>query len=214
MIFGNDEKKHNYLSPFAKYNIKVNGINFVSVYNYYVYTKFKGSSDMFLKGIPTINNERVLMQISNSRQNKIILNWDSAKYDIMKRGYLMLFEQHTSAKSSFADLYADSYNYNIPSFTYWGYSGLNKMNSLLLELRILYGYTKPICVHSIAISNEQKPLETKKHSLTTHEKSPDNINNDDILLLYLSKIELENTNKINNIDIQDDINILNCLNED
>ena len=140
MIFGNEEGEHSYLSPFSKHSIRENGVVFSSVYNYYVYRKFNNLNAVQLKSMASILQERVLIQLSNSRTNRIVPNWNDVKYDVMKRGFMLKFEQHPALKKKFEKLEHLDYKYNIPSFTYWGYNGDNKLNELLCELRMYYGF--------------------------------------------------------------------------
>ena len=113
MIFGNEGGENSYLSPFSRHSIRENGVVFSSVYNYYLYRKFNNLNASQLKSMASLQQERVLMQLSNSRTNKIVPNWDAVKYDVMKRGFMLKFEQYPALKKKFEKLDHLIYKYNI-----------------------------------------------------------------------------------------------------
>ena len=184
MIFGNEEGEHSYLSPFSRHSIRENGVVFSSVYNYYVYRKFNNLNAVQLKSLSLLPQERVLMQQSNSRTNRVVPNWDVVKYDVMKRGFMLKFEQHPVLKKKFEKLEHLEYKYNVPSFTYWGYTGDNKLNELLGELRMYYGF-QYLEVDQQEQLQEQLQPDPQPEQLQPDPQPEDNIDNNSALLLML-----------------------------
>ena len=204
MIFGNEESEYSYLSPFSKHNIRENGVVFSSVYNYYLYRKFNNINATRLKIMTSIQQERVLMQISNNRTNRIVTNWDAVKYNIMKRGFMLKFEQHPVLLKKFEKLDYSDYKYNIPSFSYWGYTGKNKLCELLCELRMEYGF---------------QLFETKNHSHLIHEEYNIGLlqielaDEENIVQLQISNKEDENTTQLQISSEEDNVEQLQLSNE-
>ena len=154
MFFSDGNGQYSYLSPFSEHPITEKGVEFKSVYHYYVYNKFILTDPYWAKASMKIESMRKLIQIGNSRRHRIIPCWDSKKYDIMKKGYESKFQQHKDIKQKLIDLKESNLKYNAqPEFKYWSCYGKNMLGQLLMELKNKY---------SKESAPEPKPVPVKK----------------------------------------------------
>jgi ribA/ribD-fused uncharacterized protein len=142
MFFNDGNGQTSYLSPFSKHPITEKGLKFQSVYHYYTFNKFNKFKPIDpQRAAASLNSKttKILIQIGNSRRHRIIPDWDSKKYGIMKRGYELKFQQHKDIKQGLIDLQAPELKYTAqPMFKYWGCYGENMLGKLLLELKKKY----------------------------------------------------------------------------
>jgi len=158
MFFNDGNGQYSYLSPFSKHPITENGVKFQSVYHYYTYNKFNPTDPRWAATAVDTKTTKTLLQIGNSRRHQITPNWDSKKYDVMKRGYELKFQQHKGTKQGLINLNASALQYNAqPTFKYWSCYGQNMLGRLLLELKKKYTEEsapkhKPVIVKKVVTS--------------------------------------------------------------
>lgn len=139
MNFDDNDGLYSYLSPFSGHIITENGIKFLNVYQYYTYYKFNNTDPPYAASILKASSSDNLIRLANSRRNKITPSWDSKKYDVMKNGYKLKFQQYPVLKQCLVTLTADGLNYiEHPYMNYWSYHGKNMLGSMLMELKYEY----------------------------------------------------------------------------
>jgi predicted NAD-dependent protein-ADP-ribosyltransferase YbiA (DUF1768 family) len=145
MFFGDYDGDLSYLSPFSDHPILSDKVSFKSVYHYYTYHKFNTTNPALSIMAANAKTRRILTLIGNDHRHKITPDWDMKKYDIMKRGYELKFQQHPIIKKSFMCLKNVELKYSPHvRFNYWGHNGKNMMGVLLKELKTKYvGVIKP-----------------------------------------------------------------------
>ena len=133
----------NYLSPFNLCSIVDGDLKFHSVYHYYVYNKFRGSDYTFSEMILKAGSKQQLVSLSDVRHVPVIDGWDSKKYNIMKSGYILMFNQNKELLDMFKSDTKHHYNYEMSAFSYWGCFGSNRMNKMLVDVRKEFKFSVP-----------------------------------------------------------------------
>jgi predicted NAD-dependent protein-ADP-ribosyltransferase YbiA (DUF1768 family) len=133
----------NYLSPFNSCTIVEGDLKFNSVYHYYVYKKFLGSDAALSEMILKAGSKQQLVALSDTRHVPVIDGWDSKKYNIMKSGYILMFNQHKELMDMFKTDTKYHYDYEMSAFSYWGCFGSNRMNKMLCDVRKEFRFSMP-----------------------------------------------------------------------
>ena len=133
----------NYLSPFNLCSIVDGDLKFHSVYHYYVYNKFLGSDNTFSEMILNAGSKQQLVLLSDTRHVPVIDGWDNKKYEIMKSGYILMFNQNKGYMDTFKKDRTYHYDYEMSAFSYWGCFGSNRMNRMLNEVRKEFRFSMP-----------------------------------------------------------------------
>ena len=143
MLF-NDTGVASFLSPFSAHPIKWNNLVFPNTYYFYAYMKFKDTDPEWARSLLNAQSNDHLIRMSDSRRHRITGGWDSKKFRIMKRGYVLKFSQHKQLRVKLLELGKILTGYDEhPAFTYWSHHGDNMLKTLLLELQREYSAPNP-----------------------------------------------------------------------
>lgn len=201
MFFGDNNSRYTHLSPFSKNIIHDKGVYFPTVYHYYAYHKFNKTDPGHAKLLLNSNIKK-LVQFSNSRRNRIMPSWDATKYDIMRKGYTLKFEQYREAKECLLSTTSDlKYNGN-PTFKYWNCYGQNNLGKLLMELRDEFRQRAAVTKFAVHKPEPEPVAEPEPEPESESESEPDQLSVAIPVLpqrLSLNNIEIE---EITPTDIQ------------
>jgi predicted NAD-dependent protein-ADP-ribosyltransferase YbiA (DUF1768 family) len=137
-----DDKRNAFLSPLVENSFRVGNDRYVSVFKYYAFKKFIETDPAFAKRILTQGSVRGTVKLSMMASKKIPGSWLADRYEVLKAGYMHMFDSNRELKKQFIALKGSSFMYvsrDAPLFL--TYKGDNLAGKVLGELMMLYSGT-------------------------------------------------------------------------
>jgi hypothetical protein len=133
----NDE--YGFLSNFAHYSFKLDGLLWKTSEHYYQAMKFYGTDTEHLNKIRLANNPSEAARLGRDRSHTLRLDWESIKETVMEKALIEKFSQNLDIRKMLIDTGNAQLIEHRKADSYWGDggdgSGLNRLGALLMKVR-------------------------------------------------------------------------------
>ena len=137
ILFYRSQDAYGWLSNLSEHSINVDNQIFSTVEHYYQSAKF---TDVNIQTcIQSTKTPSQAKRIANSNQDKMIVDWEEKKENVMYQALYLKFSQHQNLKKLLLKTQERLIIENSPVDLYWGIGpnneGLNRLGKLLMNLR-------------------------------------------------------------------------------